>query len=205
MPRIYVEFSGLSQIGNRCKTVASKVENIQSDFQRTVRELDWDIRFQSNIESTATQLSKKLEQYSKVLESFRQFIEDARDEYVDLDEYKKLPLSFEITPKIYQVFGPGGQLDFDWNNIDWSSIFEDIIISKPYMLPSILSLVSPMTNLLYITSGIYSGNSPSILNSSRVSSSHATADWLGYEISSDNPGIAAWVGQASAEALNEWG
>lgn len=205
MPRIYVEFSGLSQIGNRCKTVASKVENIQSDFQRTVRELDWDIRFQSNIESTATQLSKKLEQYSKVLESFRQFIEDARDEYVDLDEYKKLPLSFEITPKIYQVFGPGGQLDFDWNNIDWSSIFEDIIISKPYMLPSILSLVSPMTNLLYITSGIYSGNSPSILNSYRVSSSHATADWLGYEISSDNPGIAAWVGQASAEAQNEWG
>ena len=40
MPRIYVEFSGLDQIGNRCKAVASKVDTIQSDFQRTVRQLD---------------------------------------------------------------------------------------------------------------------------------------------------------------------
>ena len=49
MPRIYVEFSGLEQIGSRCKTASSKVTTIQSDFQRTVRQLDWDIRFESNI------------------------------------------------------------------------------------------------------------------------------------------------------------
>ena len=28
MPRIYVEFSGLDQIGSRCKTVASRVDTI---------------------------------------------------------------------------------------------------------------------------------------------------------------------------------
>lgn len=117
MPRIYVEFSGLSQMENRCKTVASKVETIQSDFQRTVRELDWDIRFQSNINSTATQLSKKLEQYSKVLETFQQFIEDARNEYMDLDEYKKLRLSVVPNPRTHQILGPGGQLDFGWKDV----------------------------------------------------------------------------------------
>ena len=52
MPRIYVEFSGLDQIGSRCKTVASRVDTIQSNFQRTVRQLDWDIRFESNIRSS---------------------------------------------------------------------------------------------------------------------------------------------------------
>ena len=58
MPRIYVEFSGLDQIGSRCKTVASRVDTIQSNFQRTVRQLDWDIRFESNINSTRYTNSK---------------------------------------------------------------------------------------------------------------------------------------------------
>ena len=92
MPRIYVEFSGLDQIGSRCKTVASRVDTIQSNFQRTVRQLDWDIRFESNINSTATQIAKTLEQYSRTLETYQRFIEDAHNEYVKLDEYKKTNL-----------------------------------------------------------------------------------------------------------------
>ena len=49
MPRIYVEFSGLDRIGSQCKSAASKVDRIQSDFQHTIRHLDWDVRFASNI------------------------------------------------------------------------------------------------------------------------------------------------------------
>lgn len=49
MPRIYVNFSGLNQIGNRCESSALKINSIQSDFQRTVRQLDWEIRFESEI------------------------------------------------------------------------------------------------------------------------------------------------------------
>lgn len=89
MPRIYVKFSGLDQIGSRCKVVASKVDTIQSDLQRTVQQLDWDIRFESNINSTATQIARKLEQYSRALEAYQRFIEDARNKYFKLDEYKK--------------------------------------------------------------------------------------------------------------------
>ena len=113
MPRIYVEFSGLDQIGSRCKTVASRVDTIQSDFQRTVRQLDWDIRFESNINSTATQIAKTLEQYSKTLENYQRFIEDTHNEYVKLDEYKKTnlidyiyPLKLETLPEPY-ICGPG--------------------------------------------------------------------------------------------------
>lgn len=88
MPRIYVEFSGLDRIGSQCKSAASKVDRIQSDFQHTIRHLDWDVRFASNINSTATQISKKLEQHSNALATYQQFIENARNEYVKLDEFK---------------------------------------------------------------------------------------------------------------------
>ena len=205
MPRIYVEFSGLDQIGSRCKTVASRVDTIQSDFQRTVRQLDWDIRFESNINSTATQIARKLDQYSRALEAYQRFIEDAYNEYVKLDEYKKLtladyiaPISFD--PNSFIIVGPGGQLNFDW-----SKLIKDVFIKKPYVLPTLLNLVSPVTSLLYITSGIPFGNTPSVFDYSRTPSASRTADWLGYEFSEDNPGVTAWVGKASAEAQNEWG
>ncbi|MEE1195387.1 MAG: hypothetical protein UHS54_00675 [Lachnospiraceae bacterium] len=112
MPRIYVEFSQLDQLGSRYKSVASKVDSIQEDFQRTVRQLDWDIRFESNINSTATQLSRKLNQYSKALEAFQRFIEDAHNEYIKLDEYKRTS-SFDsifigVKPINIAILGPGG-------------------------------------------------------------------------------------------------
>lgn len=205
MPRIYVEFSRLDQIGSQCKSVASKVDAIQEDFQRTVRQLDWDIRFESNINSTATQLSRKLSQYSNTLEAFQRFIADAHNEYIKLDEYNKLNLADYISPaplnpNWFIPLGPDGKLDFDWTDI-----FKDLIITKPYILPSILPLVSPITSLLYLTSGIYSGNTPSFFDYSRSPSASASADWLGYELSDGNPGVTAWIGKASAEAQNEWG
>ena len=129
MPRIYVEFSRLSKIGNSCKTIASRIDTIQSDFQNTVRQLDWDIRFESNINSTAMQLARKLEQYSRALEAYQRFIEDAHNEYVKLNEYKKLNLADHISPVPFDpnrfiILGPGGQLNFDWTDI-----FKDIFIT----------------------------------------------------------------------------
>ena len=205
MPRIYVEFSRLSQIGNSCKMIASRIDTIQSDFQNTVRRLDWDIRFESNINSTAMQLARKLEQYSRALESYQRFIEDSYNEYIKLNEYKKLNLAdyispVPIDPNRFIILGPGGQLDFDWTDI-----FKDIFITKPHAFSGLLPLISPITSLLYLTSGIHSGNTPSFFDYSRTQSASATADWLGYELSDGNPGITAWIGKAGAEAQNEWG
>lgn len=116
MPRIYVEFSGLDQIGSCCKSVASKIDTIQSDFQHTVRQLDWDIRFESNINSTATQLSRKLEQYSRALEAYQHFIEDTRGKYAELEGYKKLAITAHPNPIINPVVGPGGHFNYDWKD-----------------------------------------------------------------------------------------
>lgn len=122
MPRIYVNFSGLDQIGSRCKSVASKVDEIQSDLQRTIRQLDWDVRYESNINSTANQIARKLEQYASALKAYQQFIDDAKYEYVKLDEYKKIDLASKLVamPIDYdklRPLGPGGQLDFDWTDV----------------------------------------------------------------------------------------
>lgn len=131
MPRIYVEFSRLSQIGNSCETLASRIDTIQSDFQNTVRQLDWDIRFESNINSTAIQLARKLEQYSRALEAYQRFIEDAHNAYVKLNEYKKLNLADYISPVPFDpnrfiTVGPVGQFhifaDEFWANFGWKEI-----------------------------------------------------------------------------------
>lgn len=80
-----------------------------------------------------------------------------------------------------------------------------ISTAKPYAIASILSIVSPVTGLLYITSGVIYGNTPSVIDSSRKPSSNADADWLGYEVAEGKPKITAWIGKANAEAENEWG
>ncbi len=151
MPRIYVEFSSLDQIGSCCKTVASKVEAVQSDFQHTVQQLDWDIRFESNINSTATQIARKLEKYSRALEVYQRFIEDAHDKYVKLDEYKKRsgadffassisPIDFNPRP-----IGPDGKLkiftDEFLSNYGWKEI-----LSGAGYIGIIYNLISDIRN-----------------------------------------------------------
>ena len=88
-------------------------------------------------------------------------------------------------------------------NID--KLEELIATTKPYVITSVLSMVSPVAGLLYLTSGVAYGNTPSFIDSSRKPSANADADWLGYELADGNPGITAWLGKASAEAENEWG
>lgn len=145
MPRIYVDFARLDQIGKHSKTIASKVDAIQEDFQRTVRQLDWDIRFESNINNTATQLARKLELYSRALENYQRFIEDAHNEYAKLDEYKKLTITAHIDPQIYQILSPGGQFqifsDEFWSNYGWKEI-----LSGAGYIGTIYSLINDIRN-----------------------------------------------------------
>lgn len=108
MPRIYVDFASLEQIGSRCKTVAAKVSGIQSDLQKTIRRLDWDVRFEANINSTANQITRKLEQYSSTLETYQRFVEDARNEYAKLDEISVNPV--QASGESVEVFSTGKKI-----------------------------------------------------------------------------------------------
>lgn len=112
MSRIYVDFAALEMIGYRCKNVSSKVDIIQSDFKHIIDHLDWDIRFESNIDNTASQIANKLQQYSKILEAYQCFIEEAKNEYIKLDEFKKTNIEdciLTYKPIVIQILGPGGQ------------------------------------------------------------------------------------------------
>lgn len=120
MPRIYVNFSGLDRLGSQCKSVASKVDNIQSDLQHTIQQLDWDVQYKSNINSTANQITLKLKQYSSALKAYQSFIENARNEYVKLDEYKQLTIATYPLQNIDYILEPGQQLVFNWKDISKS-------------------------------------------------------------------------------------
>lgn len=151
MPRIYVQFSGLEQVGTGCKTVSSRVDAIKSDFQSTIRALDWDVRFADDINSTATQISRKLEQQSRALKAYQSFIEVAKSEYDKLNNYKQpspaenRSIQFDFGWKdILKSFGSAGSVFgiaygafTAKNSLDWGKVGVDLTktifsISKDY-------------------------------------------------------------------------
>lgn len=196
MPRIYIEFARMKQVGSNCKLVSSKVDQIRSDFQRTISQLDWDIKYQSDINSTATQLARKLEGYTQALKSYQSFIDDAYGQYVKLDSEKTGDFTLEVNQSSTTIL-PGVTWDDIWSDYI-SGWFKDVLITKPYILPIIYSLISPVVSSLILNSGLFVGSSDS-------GSASASAGWWGYEFDEDHPGVTAWIGKASAETKNDWG
>lgn len=85
MPRIYVDFIGMKQIANTTQSVSSKLDDLCSDFLQTVQGLDWEVKFQSNINSSANQIVQKLRLYEKILKKYHAFLKDAYALYEKLD------------------------------------------------------------------------------------------------------------------------
>ncbi len=85
MPRIYVEFVRMKQIANTTQSVSSKLDDLRSDFLQTVQGLDWEVKFQSNINSSANQIAKKLRLYEEILKKYHAFLNDAYVLYEKLD------------------------------------------------------------------------------------------------------------------------
>ena len=167
MPRIYVKFSGLQQLETTCSDASATLSEIQSDFQKTVRQLDWDVRLQSDINRTASRLSGKLSSYTAALKKYQSFLNDAHSAYQELDVYQGLAFA---TPDPDQTTSYG---------FDWKEMFKDALVVKSYAAPGLLALVSAATGLPYITSGIYVGKNLSVVDESRTPSASASADWLG--------------------------
>lgn len=85
MPRIYVEFARMKNLPRKYKTISGKVDDVRSDFKRTISKLDWDVKYMSDINNTASQLSRKLDRYVQSLKSYQSFLEYAYNSYVKLD------------------------------------------------------------------------------------------------------------------------
>lgn len=119
MPRVYVEFAGVRQLGGSCGTVYNKIGEIQDEFKNTVRQLDWDIRFEENIQTTADQLTRKLDGYKKTLTSYQKFLETAVSRYMELDGTQKSlsTLNLNATPETKKSFADYFKDEFDWGKV----------------------------------------------------------------------------------------
>lgn len=130
MPRVYVEFAGLKETGDECKTVSARIDSIQSDFQRTVKQLDWDVKYEGDINNTANRIARSLERYSQALRNYQNFINEAYAEYSKLEQKKgfnadSLISTMSVIPNIAPIVGPGGQMDIgDVEKDFWEKISE---------------------------------------------------------------------------------
>lgn len=98
MPRIYVQFAGMKQLGDAWTAVGSQVNEIQDNFSNTVKSLDWDIKCQSDINSIASRLSGSLENYQQALKSYQSFFQQAYDAYQKLDQNQNSS-TYKIAPE----------------------------------------------------------------------------------------------------------
>lgn len=89
MPRIYVQFAGMKQLGDSWNGIGTQLEDIRDGFQKTVKNLDWDIKCQAEINNSAVRLSSNLENYKQALQGYQNFFQQAYDSYVKLDEGEK--------------------------------------------------------------------------------------------------------------------
>ncbi|MCI8308416.1 MAG: hypothetical protein HFH14_10265 [Lachnospiraceae bacterium] len=115
MPRIYVEFAGMKQAGSRCRSISSSVSSIRSDFRRTVSQLDWDVKYKSDINSTAKHIAMKLDGYAQSLKSYQSFIDDAYEQYIKLEGEK---FSLSVKEKtIWDKFVGEFHAGFGWSDM----------------------------------------------------------------------------------------
>jgi len=118
MPRIYVEFARMKLFPGTCKNISSKIENIRSDFQRTVSQLDWDVKYEQDISNTANQIAQKMDRYVQTLKKYQSFLEDAYAQYEKLDS-EKLDIS--------NSSGNSPILDFLWDILKKAGYFGSVI------------------------------------------------------------------------------
>lgn len=85
MPRIYVEYNRLIQSQNKFEEISKKVETIKSNFQRIIKQLDWDIKMAADINNTANLISQKLSSHSQALKGYQHFIGETSNKYSKLD------------------------------------------------------------------------------------------------------------------------
>lgn len=89
MARIYVQFAGLQTMADNMRSIAKEVDKIKFDFMVTINNLDWEIKYASDINNTANRIEKKIENHQISLKKYASFIEDSGARYIKLNEYDK--------------------------------------------------------------------------------------------------------------------
>lgn len=87
MSRIYVNFSGMKQLGLGCYTVSGKLNTAADKLQSTVRQLDWDVRSSDEIEKTTRSIAQDLKSYAEALKKYQTYLNEAQTSYAKLDSW----------------------------------------------------------------------------------------------------------------------
>lgn len=98
MPRIFVDLGRMREIGSQCEASSKRIDTICSDIKTAVKQLDWDVRANSDVSNRSVQISKKLDCYSQSLRKYKNFIDFAYQNYVELCNYE-----FELTSDVQQT------------------------------------------------------------------------------------------------------
>jgi len=202
-----VDTSCMETQAQRMNRIAEQLEDIASRVASVNRTLRWNTSIDYAVRRNLTAYNKTLSDFDNKAKQLSQVLTSAASQYNKAETNAKscngervLSAVEFITPIIV---GPGGQLKDFITQIN--ELIKNTTIDKSTAIPAILSIVSPMAGLIYITGGIPNGNVISFRDWSRTPSSDAGAEWLGYEFAEDHPGVTAWGGKAYAETQNEWG
>lgn len=222
MSRTIINVSAIIDASRQINSAKTYVSSAKSSFTQTKNSIDGKIKNRYNINERLCTVQRQLSNIDSKIGRIRLTVQSGANQYCETDdrvESWKKDLKNNIGARAY------GTITSNWasyfkNDDDISELqqkngtreshkrdkLEELITkTKPYVIGNVLNIVSPVTGLLYITSGVVHGKTPFFVDETRTPDAKAAADWLGYELSEDKLGITAWLGKASASAQNEWG
>ena len=85
MPTIKVNTSRLSNYESDIQGILSRVNSITNQFNNVSRNLDWDIKAESNINSRLTGISRELSAESNGINGMKNYLGTARAKYVAVE------------------------------------------------------------------------------------------------------------------------
>ncbi len=222
MSRTKINVSAVIDAYSQISSAKTYVSSAKSSFTQTKNSIDGKIQNRYNIGNRLNTVQLQLSNIDSKIGKIRSTVQSSASRYRATDdrvESWKKDLKNNVGARAVSTITSSWASYFK-NNDDISEVqkkadasesqkkdkLEELITkTKPYAIGSVLNMVSPITGLLYITSGVVHGTPPSLIDETRTPDANAEADWLGYELSEDHPGITAWLGKASASAQNEWG
>ncbi len=209
MSRTVINVSAIVDAKRSIDSAKTYIGSAKSSFSQTKNGIDSKIKNRSNISNRLSTVQNQLSSIDSKIGRIRSTVQSGANQYRSTDdkvETWRRDLKNDVgAGAVSGVTSHWASFFKDFDDIEKIEKKEHIFSAKPYIITSVLNIISPVSGLLYITSGAFYGRTPSVLDSNRTSSSNASAEWLGYEFTEGNPGITAWVGKASAEAQNEWG
>lgn len=180
MPDIVVDTYKLNRYAQRIATVNTRISRLDRRLDSLYMKVGllglWNL-IQADV----------LTSYSWRLTRCKIYLEQTAD---DFDAIEKLLLNENPT-------------DFNVTDISWIDFKDKVIITKSHSVLSALGMVSPITGLLYLASGIVYGNTPIGSDISRKASMIFDLAGMEYEVEEEGNSITAWGKRWNTNVENE--